>query len=239
MNRARRFLAAMLAPGIAALLLTGCTPPPEEDHYAIAVGSHKDFAGLELRSIFIVTSAENEPGRILGTVFNKTDENVNLVIGDRDDELPLSIPAGGKVEFQDSPTVLNSTEARPGARTDLTVKVRGDTTSFDVAVLDGTLEQYAPYVPEEGLILRPGRHLGRLPVRHCGRGRHAEKRFYSPGTARTFPNGLSLAPWARPQFSPSKRKPLMRHHFGGSYWSGGDFSRLISTAESPPLLNSQ
>lgn len=148
MNNAKRALAALLAPGIVTLLLTGCTPPPDEDHYAIAVGSNKDFAGLELRSIFIVTSAENEPGRILGTIFNKTTENMDLVIGDRDDELPLNIPAGGKVEFQDVPTVLSSTEARPGARTDLTVKAQGDTTSFDVAVLDGTLEQYAPYVPK-------------------------------------------------------------------------------------------
>jgi hypothetical protein len=148
MNNARRFRTAMVAPGIAALLLSGCTPPPEEDQYAIAVGSNKDFAGLELRSIFIVTSAENEPGRILGTIFNKTDENVDLIIGDRDDELPLSIPAGGKMEFQDSPAVLSSTEARPGARTDLTIEAQGDTTSFDVAVLDGTLEQYAPYVPK-------------------------------------------------------------------------------------------
>lgn len=148
MDNARSPLAAMLAPCVATMLLMGCTPPPDEDHYAIAVGSNKDFAGLELRSIFIVTSGENEPGRILGTIFNKTDENIDLVIGDRDDELPLSIPDGGKVEFQDSPTVLNSTEARPGARTDLTIEAQGNTTSFDVAVLDGTLEQYAPYVPK-------------------------------------------------------------------------------------------
>jgi len=148
MDNARSALAAMLAPCVATLLLMGCTPPPDEDHYAIAVGSNKDFAGLELRSIFIVTSAENEPGRILGTIFNKTDENVDLIIGDRDDELPVSIPAGGKMEFQDSPAVLSSTEARPGARTDLTIEAQGDTTSFDVAVLDGTLEQYAPYVPK-------------------------------------------------------------------------------------------
>lgn len=148
MDKARSVLAAMLTPCVGALLLTGCTPPPEEDLYAIAVGSDKDFAGLELRSIFIVTSGENEPGRILGTIFNKTGENVDLVIGDRDEELPVSIPAGGKVEFQDSSVVLSSTEARPGARTDLTVKAQGDTTNFDVAVLDGTLEQYAPYVPK-------------------------------------------------------------------------------------------
>ncbi|MFJ6155828.1 hypothetical protein ACIQF8_07115 [Pseudarthrobacter sp. NPDC092184] len=147
MNKAKPFPAAMLAPTIVALLLTACTPPPDEDQYAIAVGSNKDFAGLELRSIFIVTAAENEPGRILGTIFNKTDESIDLVIGDRDDELPMSIPAGEKLEFQDSPTVLTSTEASPGARTALTVSTQGDTTSFDVAVLDGTLEQYAPYVP--------------------------------------------------------------------------------------------
>ncbi len=148
MDREKKVFAAMVAPCVAAMLLTGCTPPADEDRYAVAVGSDKDFAGLELRSVFIVASGENEPGRILGTVFNTTGENVDLVIGDRDDELPVSIPAGGKVEFQDSPVVLSSTEASPGARTDLTVTAQGDTTSFDVAVLDGTLEQYAPYVPK-------------------------------------------------------------------------------------------
>lgn len=148
MHKARSALATLLTPCIAALLLTACTPPPDEDRYAIAVGSDKDFAGLEMRSIFIVTAAENEPGRVLGTIFNKTDENIELIIGDSDDELPVNIPAGGKVEFQDLPIVLSSTEARPGARADLTVEAMGDTTSFDVAVLDGTLEQYAPYVPK-------------------------------------------------------------------------------------------
>lgn len=70
MNRAIRVCKASLGSAVAALILTGCTPPPDEDKYAIAVGSDKDFAGLELRSIFIVASAENEPGRILGTIFN-------------------------------------------------------------------------------------------------------------------------------------------------------------------------
>lgn len=147
MNKARGVLTAAPALFGAALLMTGCTPPADEDRYAIAVGSNKDFAGLELRSIFVVTSGENQPGRILGTIFNTTGQNVELVIGDRDDALPVSVPAGGKVEFQNTPFVLDSTEARPGARTDLTVKAQGDTMIFDVAVLDGTLEQYAPYVP--------------------------------------------------------------------------------------------
>jgi hypothetical protein len=145
MDNAGKALAPLAA---VLLLLAGCTPPPDEDHYAVAVGSNKDFAGLELRSVFIVTAAENEPGRILGTVFNTTGEDIDLVIADRDDELPVSIPAEGRVEFDTSRVVLNSTEARPGARTDLTVQVEGETASFDVAVVDGTLEQYAPYVPE-------------------------------------------------------------------------------------------
>lgn len=148
MEKTKGIVTAILTPCVAALLLTGCTPPPDEDQYAIAVGSDKDFAGLELRSIFIVTSAENEPGRILGTIFNKTGENVDLTLGDSDEELPVSIPAGEKIEFQDSSLVLRSTEAAPGARTDLTVKTQGNTTNFDVAVLDGALEQYAPYVPK-------------------------------------------------------------------------------------------
>ena len=128
-------------------LLVGCSPLAEEDHYAVAVGSDRDFAGLELRSVFVVTAAEGKPGRLLGTIFNTTGEDVGLVIADTDEEVPVSVPAGGRVEFDSSPTLLQSTEARPGARTDLTLRVRGDTVTLDVAVVDGTLDQYAPYVP--------------------------------------------------------------------------------------------
>ncbi|BCW17443.1 hypothetical protein NtRootA9_01510 [Arthrobacter sp. NtRootA9] len=102
---------------------------------------------MELRSVFVVTAAEGKPGRLLGTIFNTTGEDVGLVIADTDEEVSVSVPAGGRVEFDSSPTLLKSTEARPGARTDLTLRARGDTVTVDVAVVDGTLDQYAPYVP--------------------------------------------------------------------------------------------
>lgn len=112
MHKARSALATLLTPCIAALLLTACTPPPDEDRYAIAVGSDKDFAGLEMRSIFIVTAAENEPGRVLGTIFNKTDENIELIIGDSDDELPVNIPAGERLNSRICR--LSSAAQKPG-----------------------------------------------------------------------------------------------------------------------------
>lgn len=148
MATSTQLLPAVLFSCAAVLPVTGCTPPPAEDHYAVAVGSNTDFAGLELRSVFIVTAAENAPGRVLGTIFNTTGEEVTLVMGDRDDQLPVSIPGVGKVGFDVVQVVLRSTEAPPGARTDLTLQANGETAELGVAVVDGTLEQHAPFVPE-------------------------------------------------------------------------------------------
>jgi hypothetical protein len=143
-----RLLPALAIP---AILLTGCYDPANRDTSAVAVGGDLNFAGLELRSVLIVTSAQNEPGRILGTIVNTTSRDLKMVLSDKDDRVPVMVPAHGKITFDDSPLMFKTTQEPPGARTDLTVTVKGQETMIEtminVPVQNGTFQQYRPYVP--------------------------------------------------------------------------------------------
>lgn len=67
----RAFLAGIVVVG-----LSGCSGAPEEDRYAIANGANAEVGSVEVRSLLIVASDKNEPGRLLATLFNTSDEPV-------------------------------------------------------------------------------------------------------------------------------------------------------------------
>ncbi|MFP5311076.1 MAG: hypothetical protein ACLGH7_01470 [Actinomycetes bacterium] len=135
------------AMAMSAFLLAGCYNHSEGDHDAVALGADLNLSGLQLRSVLIVTSGQNEPGRILGTIFNTTATNLEMVLADSDEELSVKIPALGHVGLDRSPLVFDSTQEPPGARTDLGVRVRGQSASLNVPVQNGTFDQYQPYIP--------------------------------------------------------------------------------------------
>ena len=142
-----KFSRLLPALAIPALLLTGCYDPTERDSSAVALGGDLNFAGLEMRTVLIITSAQNEPGRILGTIFNTTGSDLKMVLSDADDRVPVVIPAHGKVTFDDSPLIFKTTPEQPGARTDLTVSVKDQQAEINVPIQDGTFQQYRPYIP--------------------------------------------------------------------------------------------
>lgn len=143
----RSFISAVLVL-LGALALSGCYNAGADNYKSVAPGSNLDLQGLELRSISIISAAENKPGRLLGTVFNTTAEDIGLVIRDKDDTVQVTVPAKGKIGFDTAEHILQSTQDPPGARTNLTIEAKGDSKVTDVPVLDGTLSQYAPYVPK-------------------------------------------------------------------------------------------
>lgn len=147
-NRLIRFLLCLLLTFGTALGLGGCYNAGIENYKSVAPGANLDLQGLELRSISVVTAAKDQPGRLLGIVYNRTGEDVGLVIKDGNDALDLNVPANGQLGFDTSEHILQSTENPPGARTNLTVQAKGHSEVIDVPVLDGTLSQYAPYVPK-------------------------------------------------------------------------------------------
>lgn len=73
--RPRRHVVKALLAVVTALCLHGCSEAPEEDWYATANGADTEVGKVEVRSLLIVASEVNEPGRLLGTLFNTSDES--------------------------------------------------------------------------------------------------------------------------------------------------------------------
>lgn len=143
----RRVVGAAAATSILCAALVSCATPDEEEPVS-AAGEKGSVGALDLLSIVLVSSAEGEPGRLLGTVENESDESVDLTISDSDDEVTITVPAGEEYRFDDNETVLGSADDAPGAVTTITAATDAETAELLVPVHDGTLEQFRPYLPE-------------------------------------------------------------------------------------------
>lgn len=128
--------------------LTSCSSPAEENWNAIATGVDGEVGGVEVRSLLLVASEEGQPARFLGTLVNPGNESVDVVLADGDDSVTVSVPAEGQTPFDTTETVLPSADGRPGSRVPITIEVMGEDEELSVPVLDGTLEQYEPYLPD-------------------------------------------------------------------------------------------
>ena len=139
--------ARALTAACAALVLAACSGAPEEDTYAIANGVNAEVGGIEVRSLLVVSAAESEPGRVLGTLFNRSQEPVEVTIADPDDKVSVAVKGDSSHEFDTNPAILESVEDIPGSRVTLTISAGPDSQERQVPVLDGTLEAYRPYLP--------------------------------------------------------------------------------------------
>lgn len=150
--KANRGLAVFTVAG-AAVLLAGCGPeaqdiPPEEKE-AIAVGVNADIGEVEMLSLMLVSSGESEPGRLLGTVSNKAGSTLEVTFSDADDRLTVTVKGGEEYGFDTHPAVFNTVSGIPGDLVPVTVESGADSKELDIPVVDGTLDQYRPYLPTE------------------------------------------------------------------------------------------
>jgi hypothetical protein len=123
------------------------SPQEGEDLEAVAVGVDGDVGQVEVRSLLIVSTAQSEPGRLLGTLSNTAGTEAQITMADNDEDLPLTIPPNGDITFDTEETLLESVAEPPGARVPVTVSSGGESAELLVPVVDGTLEQYRQYVP--------------------------------------------------------------------------------------------
>jgi hypothetical protein len=142
---------AVLSIAGAALFLGGCGGesqdiPPEEKE-AIAVGVNADVGEVEVLSLMLVSSGESEPGRLLGTVSNKAGSPVDVTFSDTDDALTVTVEPGAEYGFDTNPAVFDTVSGIPGDLVPVTVESGADSQELKVPVVDGTLEQYRPYLP--------------------------------------------------------------------------------------------
>ncbi|MHA7145303.1 hypothetical protein ACX80U_11350 [Arthrobacter sp. TmT3-37] len=132
----------------AAIGLTSCASDGEDNWNSTAVGDDKSVGALDLRSVLLVASEENEAARILGTLENNSDQSVQVTISDADEETVLTVPEQGSLALDTNETVIRTAGDSPGARTTLTASTGEGAVDLLVPVVDGTLDPYRPYLPD-------------------------------------------------------------------------------------------
>ncbi|WP_026550361.1 hypothetical protein [Arthrobacter sp. Br18] len=150
-NRVRQAVAAGAL--LAVLGVTGCTANNLQAttiQYAASDGIVKDVGSIELRNILVISSEDGEPGRLLGTAINTSDSPVQLTIEAENETAEITIDAEESWVFEDEVDddgTLAGIAEIPGSLLDLTFSSEEETATFNVPVLDGTLEEYREYVP--------------------------------------------------------------------------------------------
>lgn len=150
--RSARWLAGA-AVGVSVVLavagcsfFTGVEYGPDE-RPAVANGIDAEVASVTLRSFLIISTAEGESGRFLGTIFNESTEEAMVTFADADEEVTITVPEDGRYLFSENQDGFATVDVRPGARLEMSVTVGTETESINPIILDGGLEQYRSYLP--------------------------------------------------------------------------------------------
>lgn len=147
-------LAAVSATG--ALLLAACTPTTTTLTYDPSDGVGVSVLGEEDRdlrgiNLMVVSAAEGEAGNVLGAFANKTPDDASFTLeAPGASPVTVEVPAGGTVYLgteTGEAVQLDTVGAAPGNYVDAVLTVGSDSKEFQLPVLDGTLGEYADYVP--------------------------------------------------------------------------------------------
>ncbi|QDG64485.1 hypothetical protein [Pseudarthrobacter sp. NIBRBAC000502771] len=156
MNRAQRGKLALTAAALGASLLTaGCgyiTPQQTSHQYSASDGIRADLGPLQLRNILIVSTGEDEPGRLIGAVYNSSSKDVKLTVNGAkgsQTEVPVKANSYTLLNEKSDEAILSTTGGKPGSLVDVKISENGTNVSstVKVPVLDATLQEYKDYVP--------------------------------------------------------------------------------------------
>jgi len=149
--------AGAAAVALALLGATGCGAINEQattKQYAASDGIVRNVGDVKLRNLLIVAADEAEPGRIIGTAVNTSSSPVELSFEAEGGTAQVTIPANSEYRFDDvaedeveGEAVLAQAGAMPGALAPVTVTAASDSEELQIPVVDGTLPEYAQYVP--------------------------------------------------------------------------------------------
>ncbi len=144
---------AAAAIGVGILSVTGCgfvNAQQTSHQYSASDGVKADLGKLQLRNMLIVASGENQPGRVIGAVFNQSNSDATLSIsGANGSQTEIPVKAMSETYLNDAadPAILSSAGVIPGGLTPVTIRSGSDSATINVPVVDGTLPEYAKYLP--------------------------------------------------------------------------------------------
>lgn len=145
--------AAALSAGLVGL--TGCgyiNPQQTTQQYAASDGIHAEVGPVQLRNMLIVASDENQPGRVIGAIYNSSSNDIKVTLsGTEGAQAEVVVGKNSYTLLNESadPVTLSTAGGKPGSLVDITVTEDGTNMNqrIKVPVLDGTLPEYAPYLP--------------------------------------------------------------------------------------------
>ena len=149
-----RYAAAALTLGAVLLTGTGCSydNPAETTKITPATNGINTVVGaVKLADMLVLSHGADQPGRIMGTVFNMSSTDAIVTIsGGSGPKVSIPVKANAHTSLAQPPAMmLDPTAGPPGSM--VTVSVSEDATgaSADVQlpVLDSTLPEYQPYMP--------------------------------------------------------------------------------------------
>lgn len=152
---------ALVAPLLAVLglVLAGCTyVAPMDTTRSMNPGDGLNITlgpDVSVSSLLVVTKAEGDPGVLVARVVNVGSEAATVSISGSGVDEQVDVPAnrtasiGGVVKGSQE-VVIDSVDQAPGKLIPLTLSSGAGERKVQVPVLDGTLEQYAPYLREAG-----------------------------------------------------------------------------------------
>ena len=147
--RLRRLGAGSVA-AVALLAATGCSavsPIATGIEYSPSDGIVKDVDGIGLRNVGVVSTGEDEKGRVLGSVSNSTQQEADVTLDLSGGSAEVTVPAGETVSLEEEEHILDSTGAVPGAMIDGTLKTGSTETDVKVPVLSPTQKEYRDLAP--------------------------------------------------------------------------------------------
>ncbi|WP_281453104.1 hypothetical protein [Paenarthrobacter nitroguajacolicus] len=144
---------AAAAIGVGLLSVTGCgfvNAQQTSHQYSASDGVRADLGKLQLRNMLIVASGEKEPGRVIGAVFNQSSSDATLTLsGANGAQTEIPVKAMSETYLNDTAdaAILSTAGVIPGGLTPVTIRSGSDSATINVPVVDGTLPEYAKYLP--------------------------------------------------------------------------------------------
>lgn len=141
----------------AAALLAACSPTTTVMPYAPSDGARVNLTGsVRGVNLMVVSEGDGAPGALLGALANDSAEDVSFELAaEGNDPVSLVVPAGETVYLNAPGQPELSVDARldaidtyPGGELDATLSGAGADEEFRLPVFDGTLPEYAEYLPE-------------------------------------------------------------------------------------------
>lgn len=144
---------AGVALAAAMLSATGCGyiyKQPTTINYAPSDGVKTDVKDVHLRNIMLIAENKDSDGRVLGTIVNNGSDEATVKFAFTSGTKSVTVPAGKTVRLEDNAHkfIVSPAGEDPGKLlSDTKISVGSDTSTINIPVLDGTLDEYQEYLP--------------------------------------------------------------------------------------------